>query len=205
MQYLLGDGLLVAPVVEENATSRSVHFPGDDDWVDYWANTTASHKGGSTATVAAPLTTLPLFQRKGSVVPMIDLDDATVLVLKTHDDGTPHRGTVYDDDGISTNAELHGEYFNMHTETRYESGTTLTVRVEHAAWTPAWTHVRWEVAGLSVERWETLRCGDVDLPRVANGEVVGAVGGWSVVEGKATVVVPMTIAAGWEMSCAVVQ
>jgi hypothetical protein len=93
----------------------------------------------------------------------------------------------------------------MRTETRYESGTTLTVRVEHAAWTPVWTHVRWEVAGLSVERWETLRCGDVDLPRVANGEVVGAVGGWSVVEGKATVVVPMTIAAGWEMTCAVVQ
>ena len=201
-QYLLGDGLLVAPVVEENATSRSVHFPGDDEWVDYWANTTASHKGGSTATVAAPLTTLPLFQRKGSVVPMLDLEDDTVLVLNTHDDGAPHHGTVYDDDGISTNAELHGEYFQLSTETRYESGTTLTVRVEHAAWTPTWTHVRWEVVGSSVERWESVSCGDVDLPCVAEGAALGAVGGWRVVEGKAMVVVPMAIEAGWEMSCA---
>ena len=201
-QYLLGDGLLVAPVVEENATSRSVHFPGDDEWVDYWANTTASHKGGSTVTVAAPLTTLPLFQRKGSVVPMLDLDDDTVLVLNTHDDGAPHHGTVYDDDGISTNAELHGEYFQLSTETRYESGTTLTARVEHAAWKPAWTHVRWEVVGSSVERWESVRCGDVDLPRVADIAALGAGGGWRVVEGMATVVVPMAIEAGWEMSCA---
>ncbi len=66
--YLLGDDLLVAPVVERGATSRAVLFP-PGRWRDWW--TGELHEGPGEATVAAPLDTLPLFVREGGLVPML--------------------------------------------------------------------------------------------------------------------------------------
>eukprot|EP01052_Picozoa_sp_SAG31_P020363 SAG31_NODE_1526_length_8004_cov_4.741176_9_plen_191_part_00 len=77
-QYLLGDGLMVAPVLDQSASHRSVHFPAnaatedevEEEWVDYWSpGTSPIYKGGTQANVSAPLTTLPLFQRRGSIIP----------------------------------------------------------------------------------------------------------------------------------------
>ena len=73
--------------------SGLVHFPPGDDWVDYWAPST-SFAGGTSATVPAPLTTLPLFQRKGAVLAQLDLHDSSTLVLRTHAGGArPKRKT----------------------------------------------------------------------------------------------------------------
>jgi alpha-D-xyloside xylohydrolase len=66
--YLLGDDLLVAPVLERGVTKRDVTFP-PGRWIDWW--TGEAHDGGSTESVDAPLETLPLFVREGSIVPML--------------------------------------------------------------------------------------------------------------------------------------
>ncbi len=66
-QYLLGGDLLVAPVVHEGETQRSVYFPAGDDWIDWWNGT--RHAGGSEAKIAAPLDRLLLFVRAGASVP----------------------------------------------------------------------------------------------------------------------------------------
>jgi alpha-glucosidase len=66
--YLLGDGLLVAPVLEQGAVSRSVYLPAGGDWYDFWTN--ERHEGGQEIKVTAPLERLPLFVRAGSVLPM---------------------------------------------------------------------------------------------------------------------------------------
>ncbi|HEX8291938.1 MAG TPA: glycoside hydrolase family 31 protein [Pyrinomonadaceae bacterium] len=66
-EYLVGRDLLVAPVVRESATKRSVYFPGGDDWVDWWTGQT--YEGGKEAEIEAPLDRLPLFARAGAVVP----------------------------------------------------------------------------------------------------------------------------------------
>ena len=207
-QYLLGDGLMVAPVVAQNATERVVHFPPGDDWVSYWANTT-TYAGGSIVAVPAPLTTLPLFQRKGSVLPLLDLDDDRVLVLKTHDVGNSHHGLVYDDDGISTNAELHDQYFSMSMDTSYESTmtVTLTTRVDHAQWNPTWQRVRWEVVGSSFDQWEAVTCGGMELPRVQTMEDLeeDTASGWMVVTDMAILSYPIVAEAGWETTCTPVR
>jgi alpha-D-xyloside xylohydrolase len=66
--YLLGDALLVAPVVERGATSRKLTLaPGV--WVDWWTGEVI--EGGGEIEVAAPLETLPLFVRGGAIVPML--------------------------------------------------------------------------------------------------------------------------------------
>ena len=66
--YLFGDDLLVAPVVERGARARDVVFP-EGDWIDWWTGERIA--GGETLTVDAPLAKLPLYQRAGSVVPML--------------------------------------------------------------------------------------------------------------------------------------
>jgi alpha-D-xyloside xylohydrolase len=67
-EYMLGPAFLVAPVTEQGATSRQVYLPTGADWYNYW--TSERVKGGQTITVAAPIDTIPLFVRAGSIVPM---------------------------------------------------------------------------------------------------------------------------------------
>jgi alpha-glucosidase len=60
-EMLLGDDLLVAPVVEDGARTRSVYFPPGAAWYDVW--TGARHEGGTRADVPAPLGAPPVFAR----------------------------------------------------------------------------------------------------------------------------------------------
>ncbi len=66
--YLLGDDLLVAPVTEPGATSRTLMLP-PGRWIDWWNGTAAF--GPLELTVDAPLGVLPLFIRAGGIVPML--------------------------------------------------------------------------------------------------------------------------------------
>lgn len=66
-EYLWGDEVLVAPVMKAGQTSRKVLFPAGE-WIS-WNNPTLKYKGGTTATVKAPLSELPLFVKAGSFIP----------------------------------------------------------------------------------------------------------------------------------------
>lgn len=63
-QYLFGPDLLVAPVVQPGATSRTVHLPAGASWTD--VRTGEVHAGGTQVEVDAPLHVLPLFGRDGA-------------------------------------------------------------------------------------------------------------------------------------------
>ena len=63
-EYLLGRDILVAPVLEEGAVSRSVYLP-EDIWVDFW--TKEEYRGGHYP-VQAPLGRIPVFVRKGAAL-----------------------------------------------------------------------------------------------------------------------------------------
>jgi alpha-glucosidase len=67
--FMLGDALLVAPVVQLGATTRSVYLPkGPVAWFDF--HTGARMQSGQVHTVPAPLSTLPLFARSGASIPV---------------------------------------------------------------------------------------------------------------------------------------
>lgn len=57
-QYILGDALLVAPVIEEGATSRSVYLPRGT-WFHLWSG--EEFAGEQTVTVEAPIGSPPVF------------------------------------------------------------------------------------------------------------------------------------------------
>lgn len=65
-QYLLGESLLVAPVLDAR-DHRRVWFPCGD-WVDFWTGEIVH--GPQHRSVHAPLDVLPLFVRAGAVLPM---------------------------------------------------------------------------------------------------------------------------------------
>jgi len=67
-EYLFGKELLVAPVVQEGATSRRVYLPGQQPWFDFWTGERVA--GGRTIDAPAPLDRIPVYVRAGSIVPL---------------------------------------------------------------------------------------------------------------------------------------
>jgi alpha-D-xyloside xylohydrolase len=67
-EYMFGPAFLVAPVTDQGATSRMVHLPAGVDWYNFWTNERL--QGGQTIKVDAPIDTLPLFVRAGSILPL---------------------------------------------------------------------------------------------------------------------------------------
>jgi alpha-D-xyloside xylohydrolase len=67
-EYMFGPALLVAPVTDQGMTHREVYLPKGCDWYNYWTNERL--KGGQTITANAPIDTIPLFVRAGSILPL---------------------------------------------------------------------------------------------------------------------------------------
>ena len=85
-QHFLGDDLIVAPVLEEGATSRSVVLP-EGTWYGLLDGGHWQQEATAAVDVAAPVTEIPVFARAGSLLPMLDPDVVTSF---------PARGDVVD-------------------------------------------------------------------------------------------------------------
>lgn len=114
-EYMFGPALLVAPVTEQGATSRRVYLPAGSDWYNYWTNERLH--GGQTIDAAAPIDTIPLFVRAGSILPVgVPINStaqaqaiAKILVYP----GANSDFELYDDDG-RTYAYENGERHITH-------------------------------------------------------------------------------------------
>jgi alpha-glucosidase/alpha-D-xyloside xylohydrolase len=102
-EYLFGRDLLVAPVVEKGAASRTVYLPRGT-WYDFW--TAEKHEGGSEIVRKVDLSILPLYVRTGALLPMGPVKqyvsepsgDPMALVVTPGEDG---KSFLYEDDGES--------------------------------------------------------------------------------------------------------
>jgi alpha-D-xyloside xylohydrolase len=104
-QYLFGPSLLVSPVTTRGATRRSVYLPRQGGgWFDFW--TGQHHPGGGRLEAAAPLESLPLFVKAGSILPLgpelqhtaeLPPDPLTLWVYA----GADASFDLYEDDGTS--------------------------------------------------------------------------------------------------------
>ena len=107
-EFMWGPSILVAPVIEAGASSRSVYLPADTAWYDFW--TGARVQGGKRVTKATPLAVMPLYVRAGSILPLgaevqyaAEKPNAPVeLRIYPGHDGIVR---LYDDDGTTYNYE----------------------------------------------------------------------------------------------------
>ncbi len=102
-QYLFGDQLLVAPVLEPGATTRRAWLP-PGQWWDFWSHRRLS--GDAETNREVDLATIPLYVRAGAVLPigpvrqhtMEPSDEPVTLRIYPGADG---RSSWYDDDGVT--------------------------------------------------------------------------------------------------------
>jgi alpha-glucosidase/alpha-D-xyloside xylohydrolase len=115
-EYMFGASILVAPVTEQGATSRSVYLPAGSDWYNYWTGERLT--GGRTIEVASPIETIPLFVRAGSILPLGSAILSTqqkqsIETLRVYP-GADADFTFLNDDGVSYGYETHASTAHLH-------------------------------------------------------------------------------------------
>jgi alpha-glucosidase len=68
-QFFFGEELLVAPVLKKAGRVKTVYLPAGE-WIDFNDKQTV-YRGGQSITYNAPLNVIPVFVRKGSVIPQM--------------------------------------------------------------------------------------------------------------------------------------
>jgi len=104
-EFMIGDGLLVAPILKPGLTARLVYLP-KGVWFDYW--TGARQEGGRTISVAAPLETVPMFVRGGAILALgaemnfvgEKVSDPVQFAIYPDSKGEAST-TLYEDDGLT--------------------------------------------------------------------------------------------------------
>ncbi|HEU5239956.1 MAG TPA: TIM-barrel domain-containing protein [Pyrinomonadaceae bacterium] len=104
-EFMIGDDLLVAPIVKPDITSRLVYLP-KGIWYDYWTN--KKFEGGTMIRADAPLETVPMFVRGGAIMPMMPEmkfvsekpTDPITFAIYPDEKGSAST-TLYEDDGLS--------------------------------------------------------------------------------------------------------
>jgi alpha-glucosidase/alpha-D-xyloside xylohydrolase len=164
-QYLWGRDMLVAPVVEKGATSRSLYLPRGT-WYDFWTNERV--EGGREITRPVDLAMTPLYVRAGAVIPSGPVrqyvdepsDEPVTLTVYPGADG---RGSLYDDDG-STFDYRRGEFMRMLMSWRDASRRlTLSLAPGSRMLPPSPRRLQVKVAGSSDMKSVTFAGRSVDV------------------------------------------
>ncbi|HHV98942.1 MAG TPA: carbohydrate-binding protein [Clostridiaceae bacterium] len=160
-QYMFGDNLLVAPIVNEGETNKSIYLPSGE-WIDFWWG--AQRPGGRTITYWASVNDIPVFVKAGSIIPMNlnsqyelggtignNLTSYTNLTFRIYPHGTTSYDW-YDDIGGSVKTIVSTEAYGAGTETISlpAVGSTTTLQV----FTTKPTSVK--VGGTTLTQYSTL-------------------------------------------------
>ncbi len=133
-QFLLGERLLVAPVIREGATTVWVYLPAGR-WLDL--DTDSVYQGGRAVAVAAPLERLPTFLREGGILPMqeavqyVGQAASGALSVDLFAGQETGRFELYEDDGASHAHERGGNRLTRFQLAERGGETVVTREVRH--------------------------------------------------------------------------
>ena len=70
VQFMMGDALMVVPIVTQGAEGVEVYFPAGDEYIDL--KTYERYHGGDYGMISVTLSDIPMFLTQGGVLPMAD-------------------------------------------------------------------------------------------------------------------------------------
>lgn len=146
-QWLVGDRLLVAPVIAGTGQRREVYLPAGT-WFDFWSG--ARFEGGRKHALEVPLAQIPIFVKDGSLLPLAEpgahAADPVGLNLTVRVYGDGHLPlTLIEDDGVTCDAEK-GVLNRLHLSWNPTTQTGTAKRTGRAA-VPAYTVLAWPRIG----------------------------------------------------------
>ena len=108
-EFMLGDSMLVASVVEENSRTRKVYLPKSVNW--YYYHTNDIYEGGKEIEINSKLDEFPLFIKEGSIIPInlaepcfnMNKDKRAFLVYPFINNNLSTKYFHFEDDGYSYN------------------------------------------------------------------------------------------------------
>ncbi len=130
-QFMIGENLLVAPVLSEYENSKKLYLPGGN-WLGWWDNKV--YEGGQWILSEAPIDRIPLFIKEGGVIPMrekqeyigMNTIDVQYLTLKIFP-GEESNYEFYQDDGQSLEYQK-GQY--LVTDISVRNNPALDIKLE---------------------------------------------------------------------------
>lgn len=138
-QVMLGRDLLLAPVLDADASTRIVQLPAGT-WHDFWSGET--HAGGGRVALSAMPDRVPLFVRGGALLPLAPTranipDDHVFDELELHAYAPyPAEFTLYEDDGL-TRAYQRGDYLRTTFSVEgSDAAAIVAVRPAPGSWRP---------------------------------------------------------------------
>ncbi|MDU4935191.1 MAG: glycoside hydrolase family 31 protein [Peptostreptococcaceae bacterium] len=104
-EFLCGENILVAPVLEQGKRARMVYLPKGNKWIDYW--TKEIFEGGEYVIKKTPLDICPIYIKENSIIPnypninYIGEKEIDILKLDIYINGKSNSYIHYQDDGES--------------------------------------------------------------------------------------------------------
>ncbi len=142
VDFMLGDSLLVANVVDKGAKTRKVYLPAGETFYDFYTRT--PYQGGQTVELPVDLGSIPLFVREGAILPMAAnqmhnmMNETVTGISLLCAAGKDAAFTLYEDDGVSMDYE-NGQYLKTFITMKAGEKTTLDFRNEGSFSTTAET------------------------------------------------------------------
>jgi lysosomal alpha-glucosidase len=165
-QFMWGGALLVTPVLEENATSVRGYFPPGVRWFDLRSGREMITHGY--VTLDAPLSTIPLHVRGGSIIPMQEPNTTTTdsrknpfALLVALDDNQSGEGWLFWDDGESLATYETGSYSLLHFTARKDSVTSSVEHLGYSGLSQATLHL-FTIYGLPHQP-QSVKLNDIDI------------------------------------------
>eukprot|EP01084_Bolivina_argentea_P161133 280524_1 len=116
-QYMLGQALLISPVLNKGAVSIEAYFPKTERWFEWFTFNELNKKGF--VNIDAPLDVLPIHLRGGNILTLQNLNGSLTTkqqsikpyqLLVALNNNNIANGNVYIDDGISIDSVLNNKY-----------------------------------------------------------------------------------------------
>ena len=164
-EYMWGDNLLIAPVIQKDQLSRSIYLP-EGTWFDF--HTTTEYKGSTRFNFPLNLENIPVFVKAGSFIPMtkpvnsIDYYNGGNYVVRYYPSGKS-LFVQYEDNGLDSKSLDEGKYELITYQGFSEPDKTLVSISKTGSW-----------QGMPVTRKMSMQIRSVSAPSkvILNGKTV---------------------------------